>query len=235
MKKFLSLVALLWWGGLFSPLSAQAVDEDQLGAWYMFFYNARFGDGPFGVQGDAQFRYWNFGSDLEQILIRNGLTYSPTDAGITFTLGYASITSGVPGESSDRSHENRIYQEALFPQRIGKRFLFTHRVRYEQRFVEGQDFRTRYRYNMFLNVPLNNTELAKKTVYLALYNEIFLNGQRNIGDGRRVETFDRNRTYLGVGYVLSPSVRLQTGWMAQTTSAWSKNQFQLSLHYSDRW
>lgn len=233
MRKLIFVVGLL----LAFPLTvaAQSVDEDQLGAWYMYFYNAKFGDGPWGYQGDAQFRFWNAGSDLEQILIRNGLTYTPKDAGIMFTLGYASITTGVPGESTKTSHENRIYQEALFSQKIGSRFLFTHRVRYEQRFVEGQDFRTRYRYNMFLNVPLNNTDLSKKTFYLALYNEIFLNGQRDIGDGRAVQTFDRNRTYLGLGYVLSPTIRLQAGWMAQTTTAWSKNQFQLSFHHNYRW
>ena len=30
------------------PVGA-AVDEDQLGAWYMYFFNGRFGDGPWGV------------------------------------------------------------------------------------------------------------------------------------------------------------------------------------------
>jgi len=198
----------------------------------MYFYSATFGEGTWGVQGDAQFRFWDFGSDLEQILIRNGVTYRPKDANIKFTLGYASITSGVPGDSDETSHENRVYQEALFPQKIGGRFLVAHRLRYEQRWVTGQDFRTRYRYNLFLNVPLNNTELAKGTVYIALYNEIFINGQTEIGDGRTVERFDRNRTYLGLGYGLSPKLRVQLGWMNQTTANWAKDQMQFSAHHS---
>lgn len=216
-----------------SPISAQSeVDEDQLGAWYMYFGSTEFGDSGIGIQGDYQFRFWEPTGDLEQILLRTGLTYTPKDSGIKFTLGYASITSGVPGESTERSHENRMYQEALFSQKLGSRFLITHRLRYEQRWVGDQDFRTRYRYNLFLNVPLNNTKLVKNTVYLALYNEIFINGQTDIGDGRTVQLFDRNRTYLGLGYGINDNLRTQFGWMNQTTANWQKGQLQFSLHHS---
>ncbi|MEM9671658.1 MAG: DUF2490 domain-containing protein [Bacteroidota bacterium] len=207
-------------------------DEDQLGAWYMYFFQKRFGDSQFGLQGDYQFRYWNIGNDLEQILLRTGATYRPRNADILFTLGYANITTGTPGESTERTTENRIYQEALFPQKIGDRFLLTHRIRYEQRWVEDQDFRTRYRYNLFVNVPFNDTKLAQRVVYLALYNELFINGQTDIGDGRTVQFFDRNRTYLGMGYGLLDNLRVQVGWMKQTTANWSKGQAQLSLHHN---
>jgi len=115
---------------------------------------------------------------------------------------------------------------------LGNRFLLTHRLRYEQRWVANQDFRTRYRYNLFMNVPLNNTKLEQSTIYLALYNEIFINGQREIGDDRLVELFDRNRTYLGVGYGILDNLRCQLGWMKQTTNNWSKGQLQVSLHHS---
>lgn len=229
MRNILLLLLCAW---LASPLAAQTVEEDKLGAWYMYFYNAKFGDGPFGIQGDYQVRFWNFGNDLEQVLIRNGLTYSPKDAGVTFTLGYASITTGTPGESTNTVHENRIYQEALFSQRLGGRFLLTHRFRSEQRWLEGQDFRTRYRYNVFVNIPLNATDFGKGVVYLALYNEIFINGQTDIGDGREVEYFDRNRTYLGVGFGLRDNLRIQLGAMNQTTANWSKWQAQFSAHHA---
>ena len=229
MIRLFSLVLLLFT----SQISfSQSVDEDQLGAWYMYFFNKRFNNSEFGLQGDYQFRYWNFGSDLEQILLRTGITYSPKDVNIMFTLGYGNITSGTPGESSSTSAESRIYQEALFPQKIGKRFLLNHRLRFEQRWVDGQDMRTRYRYNLFVNVPLNNTALEQRTVYLAFYNEIFVNGQRSIGDGRLVEYFDRNRTYMGVGYGLLKNLRVQVGWMRQTTANWAKGQSQFSLHHA---
>jgi hypothetical protein len=177
----------------------------------MYFFSTTFGDGPFGVQGDIQLRAWDAGGDLEQLLLRGGVTYKPEDANVKFTLGYGNITSGAFGDSDATSGESRIYQEVLMPQKLGKRFQLTHRFRYEQRWVDNQDFRTRFRYNIFLNVLLNATEMKKKTLYLALYNELFINGETDIGDGREVERFDRNRTYLGLGYALADNLRVQGG------------------------
>jgi len=229
MKKYF-LVALMALSTL--SLHAQDVDGDQLGAWYMYFFNKSFKNSRFGIQGDYQFRFWNIGSDLEQILLRTGVTYKPENANILFTLGYGNITTGQFGDSDDTFNESRIYQEALIPHKVGNRFLLTHRFRYEQRWVANQDFRTRYRYNIFLNIPFNGTELKKSIVYFAFYNELFINGQKDIGDGRSVEYFDRNRTYLGLGYGLKDNLRMQGGWMKQTTNNWSKGQAQLSLHHS---
>jgi hypothetical protein len=232
MKTKLLLATALLFFGAHLVQAQQGPDESQLGAWYMYFLNVKFKNSQFGLQGDYQFRFWDFGSDLEQILLRTGATYRPKNADILFTLGYANITTGTFGESKETTVENRIYQEALFPQKIGARFLLTHRIRYEQRWVENQDFRTRYRYNLFLNVPFNDTRLDKGVFYAALYNEIFINGQTDIGDGKKVQLFDRNRTYLGVGYGILKNLRVQVGWMRQTTVDWAKNQAQLSLHHN---
>jgi len=215
---------------LTSTFSYAQFDEDQLGAWYMYFWNTSFGESNFGLQGDVQYRNWDLGGDLEQLLLRGGFTFTPDSANIKFTLGYGNITTGAFGEDNSTSSESRIYQEALFPQRLG-RFHLTHRMRYEQRFVEDQDFRTRYRYNFFVNVPLNNKRLTPQTFYLALYNELFINGQRDIGNGRSVELFDRNRFYSALGYVLNKNVKFQLGIMRQSTNSWNKNQLQFSAHH----
>lgn len=207
------------------------VDNDQLGAWYMYFFNTSFGEGPWGVQGDIQYRNWNLGGDLEQLLIRSGLTYMPKETNIKFTLGYGNITTGAFGEAKSTSQESRIYQEALFPVKFGNRFFTTHRFRYEQRFVEGQDFRTRYRYNIFLNIALNKAGMEPGTAYLALYNELFINGQRSIGENKSVEIFDRNRFYTAIGYVIKKGLKVQAGIMNQSTNSWKKNQLQVSLHH----
>lgn len=63
----LSLVALC------GSVRAQ-VDEDQLGAWYMYFFNAPFENSQWGLQGDVQYRNWDLIGDLEQFLIRGGVT-----------------------------------------------------------------------------------------------------------------------------------------------------------------
>lgn len=196
----------------------------------MYFFNTTFKESPWGIQGDVQFRNWNVAGDLEQLLLRGGLTYKPKKADIKLTFGYGNVTTGAYGPDKSTTTESRIYQEALFPVKFGNRFYTNHRFRYEQRFVESQDFRTRYRYNLFLNIALNKTEMENKTLYLALYNELFINGQRNVGDGKFVEIFDRNRLYVALGYMIKNGLKIQFGAMNQTTNNWGKNQLQLSFH-----
>lgn len=215
----------------FSFPAISQVNDDKIGAWYMYFWNTTFSESKIGLQGDIQYRNWNLIGDLEQLLLRGGLTYSPIP-NVKLTLGYGHITSGEPGESKNTSRESRIYQEALLPHKLSERIYLTHRFRYEQRWVETQDFRTRIRYNLFLNLPLNQPNLNKKSIYLAFYNEIFINGERDIGNGRRVELFDRNRLYSGLGYGLTDNLRMQLGYLEQTSSLISKGQLQLSLHHT---
>ncbi|MEM9383808.1 MAG: DUF2490 domain-containing protein [Pseudomonadota bacterium] len=230
------LTAVLMSAALVMPalVSAQAVDEDQLGAWYMYFYDVRFEDSRFGLQGDGQWRNWDLGGDLEQLLLRSGATFTPEDSNTTFTFGYASITSGSFGPSDASQHEHRIYQEALIRQRVGSRVRLRHRLRTEQRFVEDQDFRTRFRYALFVDIPLNRREMNPGAYYLALYDEVFINLERNIGDGRRVDRVDRNRLYGALGYVVTSTLKVQGGVMLQSSGSIDKPQLQLSLHQAFR-
>jgi hypothetical protein len=70
------------------------------------------------------------------------------------------------------------------------------------------------------------------TIYLALYNELFINGQRQVSSTKTTELFDRNRLYGGVGYRLNPHLRFQLGVMEQTTNNWAKKQLQFSAHHT---
>ena len=74
--------------------------------------------------------------------------------------------------------------------------------------------------------------MHKNVWYISLYNELFVNGEREIGDGRTVELFDRNRAYGAIGYAIKDNLKVQFGYMNQTTNSWSKNQLQFSLHHS---
>lgn len=213
------------------PSLAQ-IDEDQLGAWYMYFWNNQSESSGWGFQGDLQHRNWDSAGDLEQLMIRGGVTYTPESSNVMFTLGYANITSGIFGDSSSTSSEDRAYQEALLPQRIGQRVYLRHRFRLEQRWVENQDFRNRFRYALFMDIPLNQTDMSQGALYLSFYNELFINGENDIGDARSVDTFDRNRSYAALGYTLRDNLRLQFGYMHQSTDNIDKGQLQLSLHHN---
>jgi hypothetical protein len=96
--------------------------------------------------------------------------------------------------------------------------------------VDGQDFRTRFRYALFADVPLNGRGTGDGAIYLALYDEVFVNGELAIGDNRVVQRFDRNRLYGALGYGLTDRYKLQGGYMLQTLTNGSKGQIQLSLH-----
>ncbi len=231
MKRALQTSALLILMSL-SNLSFAQFDEDQTGAWYMYFFSSRFDESRWGLQGDVQYRNWDLGGDLEQLLIRGGMTYTPNSNDALFTLGYANITSGEFGSGNDTSGEDRTYLEALLPQKIGSRVYLRHRFRFEQRWVDDQDFRTRFRYALFMDVPLNRDSISAGTYYVALYNEVFINGERDIGDGRTVNTFDRNRLYGALGYSISDSLRVQGGYMHQYSDDVKKGQIQLSFHQS---
>ena len=229
---FMKLKVLIFLFVCVSITAKAQVESGKTGAWYMYFFDHQFKESSFGFQGDIQYRNWNLGGDLEQLLLRSGVTYRPKGVNAKFTLGYGHITSGAFGNSNETTTESRIYQEALLPHKLGNRVYLTHRFRYEQRFVENQDFRTRYRYNLFMNIPFNKSSIEKSAFYAALYNELFVNGQKDIGDNREVEFFDRNRTYLGIGYVLKKGMKFQLGWMNQKSNSVGKAQLQLSFHHN---
>lgn len=223
---------LVRWFLLAWPLPQAAlaqIDENEVGAWYSYAWNATFEERRIGFQGDVQYRNWDFLGDAEQLLLRAGVTFRIDDSRALFTAGIAHITSGAYGPSSAATAERRIYQEALIPGRIGRKVFLTHRFRLEQRWLDGQDFRTRARYFFGLNVPFNQDTLNKGATYLSFYNEIFANLETEIGDGRRVDNFDRNRAYLAIGRSLRDDLRLQAGYMFQKTETVGKGQLQVNF------
>jgi len=227
----LLVTALVLLGG--TRAAEAQVDEAQTGLWSMFFWNHGFDDSRFGLQGDVQYRQWDVGSDLEQLLLRGGVTWRPAGSrGTLLTLGYANVTSGAFGPSDAESTENRAYQEALLSQQPVDWLFLRHRFRFEQRWVDGQDFRTRFRYAIFADVPLNGREPGPGSLYLSMYNEIFVNGQRDAGAGLEVELFDRNRSYAALGWGFRNGLRAQIGYMHQETASIGKGQVQLSLHHA---
>jgi hypothetical protein len=222
MKKLWAILFILSISG-----SIQAQNPNDLGGWYMYFGNFRWKDSPWAIHGEMQLRKFNTTSDLDQFLVRSGIQYNTKSGQASFLAGYASITNGTAGDSDATLHENRLYQEAILRQKAGKISLM-HRYRYEQRWIENQDFRTRFRYALFLTVPLNSKEVADKgSVYLQVYDEIFINGERV---NPSMQFFDRNRFYAGLGFRIQKGLAIQLGFMEQTTNTISKGQLQVGIH-----
>lgn len=223
MKKIILLLAFI----SFSNVGFAQQDND-LGAWYIYFGNFRFTESPWAIHGEAQYRNHNTIGDLEQLLLRTGLQYNHKSGNASFLAGYGSITSQVEGDATNSIHENRVYQEVILKQTIGK-VGFMHRFRYEQRWIEIQDFRTRFRYAIFVNVPINSLALGEKgSWYVQGYDELFINGEK-LDD--KVEYFDRNRLYLGLGYRVRKNLAFQVGIMQQATDSKSKTYLQFTAFH----
>ena len=236
LKQAFYLMMLVITCSLSPSLSHAQVDDEQLGGWYMYFWSlsqereSESEGGTFGLQGDLQYRNWNVAGDLEQLLLRGGFTYQPPQTKMKLILGYAHISTGEFGTSDQTTMENRIYQELLIPHQVAPRVFLTHRYRYEQRLTEAEELRTRFRYALFINISLNQPTLKEGAIYLALYDEIFINGERNLGGDQRTPFFDINRAYGALGYSISDRLRTQLGYMQQTKNSLNKGQLQLSLH-----
>lgn len=230
LRLFFTVLGAVYIGVISSFASAQ-VDEGQLGAWYIYTADWHPEDQSWGLKGDIQHRNWDVDGDLEQLLIRGGVSFRPESLPGTYTLGAAHITSGQFGASDATRTEYRAYQEAEFGYRLGSRLRLGHRLRYEQRWVDGQDFRTRYRYMLSATLPINAVEMRPGTWYASAYNELFINGEQDIGRGIQVDAFDRDRLYAALGYVMSERTQMRLGYMHQHTENIHKGQLQFSLHH----
>jgi len=195
--------------------------KSETGNWFMYVGNQSLTK-KFNWHNEIQYRNYDFAGDLQQLLLRTGIGYNLSENNNNLLFGYAFIRSERYVNNSDNkisSDEHRIYQQFISKQNIGVVFL-QHRYRVEERFLKD-DTQMRFRYFLSLNVPINHKTMAKNTVYLSAYNEIFVNGQSPL--------FDRNRIYGAVGYVFSKNFRLELGYMSQILENTHRNQFQILL------
>lgn len=194
--------------------------KNDLGAWYMYFGNNKISK-KLNWHNEVQYRNFDAGGDLEQLLIRTGLGYDLTENNNNVLLGYGFILSQpyVNGEKTENI-EHRIFQQYITKQKFG-RFNLQHRYRLEERFLQD-DFRMRFRYLIGLNIPINNKEMLPKTFYGSVYNEIFLNFDS--------PTFDRNRVYGALGYVINKNMRIEAGYMNQIQETKNRGQIQIGFY-----
>ena len=155
MKRLLLLLSCTF---LFGGLCAQ---ESTFGNWLIYFGNKQI-DTRWNIHNEVQYRTYDWGGDLEQLMLRTGLGYNLTEKNNNLLLGYGYILSE---NYSDRSedkisvNEHRIFQQFITRHAIGS-ISVQHRYRFEQRFIED-DYRMRLRYFLAINVPLSKRGLVK--------------------------------------------------------------------------
>lgn len=209
---FKSKVFALLCVAILFPLKINAQDSN-FGNWLIYIGNVKLNNN-WDVHNEIQYRNYNSIGDLEQLLLRTGLGYSFNENHNNILLGYGYIHSkNYIADDEISIKEHRIFQQFISKQHIG-RIKLTHRYRFEQRFVEDE-FKMRLRYFLALSMPFFKSD----KIYVSVYNEIFLNTNRPV--------FDRNRLFGGLGYHLSPKVRLELGYMNQFFETSGRDQLNI--------
>ncbi len=205
----------------FASMNAQKSDT---GNWIMLLGNEKINE-KFNIHYEVQYRDYAFIGDLNQWLLRTGIGYNITENNNNVLLGYAYVHSHNydAEENLKQLDEHRIFQQFITKQKFG-RVGINHRYRIEERFLEPK-MEVRFRYQLGVNIPFNNTALVKNTWYANIYDEIFINAKK--------DAFDRNRLYGGIGYVINDKLRVEAGFMNQSTSNVSRNQFQIGFYLND--
>jgi hypothetical protein len=191
-----------------------------LGNWLIYFGNKKI-DHKWNWHHEVQYRNYNAIGDLEQLLLRTGIGYNLNENNNNILLGYGFINSQNYISNTDQKtgiNEHRVYQQFITHQSFG-RVKLQHRYRFEQRWIENQNFKLRFRYFLAFNIPLNKLNMVDKTFYLSFYNEIFLNHKENV--------FDRNRLYGGVGFKLNNLIRFEVGYMNQFLNNNNRDQMNI--------
>ena len=197
--------------------------QQDTGNWLMYFGTNKISE-KLSIHSEAQYRNYTISpTNIEQLLLRTGLNYHFKPNAST-TIGYAHI--GNHDYKSDRkspeTEEHRIWQQLLTTNNIG-RVKFEHRYRLEERFIE-KDFKMRFRYRLMLFFPLNRPKVETGTMYLGVYDEIFVNDKRDF--------FDRNRLYGGIGYQYADNLHFQVGILRQETQTESKTFLQFGMIFN---
>jgi hypothetical protein len=141
-------------------------------------------------------------------------------------------TWNVPNESVTKfTPEYRICPQITLTQKLG-RIEFSQRYRYEFRFLGVADTTTtafdflnnnsyvfkdtnkkgRFRYFVRAIIPLNKKTMEKGTLYVNVFDEIFLAIGKNVGN---YNLLDQNRSFAGLGYKFNTIMRLELGYLNQ--------------------
>lgn len=210
---------------------AQQPGEDETGIWYMYFGMNRISE-KWSIHTEAQFRYYETGGNFNQLLLRTGANYHINPNAIA-TFGYAYIDTDpsfpdftlIGGDQAlpdNKLLEHRIFQQFILKNKVWE-FLFEHRYRLEQRFIENTLFETnetqhRARYRIQMTLPLTDT------FFLNFYDELFINLQDNL--------FGQNRLYGALGVHLTENSSLQVGWLRNQFSSAVFDRVQIGFFYN---
>ncbi len=130
--------------------------------------------------------------------------------------GVMRINFNTDENSTDRNvvPEFRIWHQYQFAMPVYSAMVY-HRIRIEHRWTQGFEenseyiFRNRWRYMFRAKIPLNNDELAPKTLYVSPETELIMqSGKAVVGS-----VMEDLRLTTTLGYILTPRLTIAAGAM----------------------
>ena len=227
MNKKIAFYIIVLLSFISSSINAQntRLNNSNTIGWYNYFGTLKVSQ-KFGIHTEYQFRRTEIITAWQQSLLRVGVNYQ-LNPKIQFRLGYAWIETFPYGEIPINGMgkdftEHRLFQIATITDKVSIVDL-SHRFMLEQRWVgrysndnltieDEFPLLNRVRYMLRMQMPLKGKEINDKTVYLAIYDEVFVGFGENINEN----IFDQNRFGILLGYKFSPSIRIEVGYLNQT-------------------
>lgn len=212
---------------LFNYICIAQPNPKHLGSWAMLFNQSRITD-KWSLHSEIQFRSYDVTPNTEQLLIRAGINYHHSQNTL-FSGGYGWITNYADDGDIIKPYtvnENRTWEQIILRSSYNRVFI-EHRYRLEQRWLNIntiKKYQDRIRYLLRITVPINKKVVQKNTLFLSLYDEVFIN--------LTTVPFDRNRAYAALGYQFTDLINLQIGYLAQTVNIYTKQYLQLGLNYN---
>jgi hypothetical protein len=209
------------------PAASQRVTEPQQHLWVSHWGDQRLSE-RWSLHTEGHWRRANLGKDWQQLLLRPAINFHVNEH-VLLTQGYSYYFNHAYGEHPIKyqNWEHHIYQQIqVSGQAIGRARL-QHRFRMEERFIArlkpskddsaqgeftGYTYQNRFRYRVWLTMPLGHEKIEPGVFSAQLYDELFL----NFGDSQRLDYIQQNRISALLGYQVSKPVSILAGYLYQT-------------------
>ncbi|AWX45040.1 hypothetical protein HME9304_02048 [Flagellimonas maritima] len=184
----------------------QSNDEERSGSWVVLYGDNKIHE-KWSIPTVGILRHHEIFEKYEFAFIRTGISYKLSKSStLTTGIAYLSSRNYTGSEEFRNATQFWVYEEYAL-----KTKLFSHRFRLETRWKKNADdlhINNRLRYRFQYITPIY------KNVHLRTFNEYFVNLEKPL--------FNQNRFYVGLGQTITPSIKVDIGYL--------KNHFQKSDH-----
>ena len=210
----------------FISVAANA-QPDKLGSWNVVNLTYK-PNQHFSAFAELQARSQRFINDFFYHEEKAGIGYSlPKKISVVIAVGDYR-TYDYPGNFKDlQTKEFRLWEQLVMNSYIDP-LRVEHRFRIEQRWINGT-YRNRFRYRINPIIPINGKTLSPHVLFATAFEEVFFTD--------KAPYFERNRFFVGAGYLFSNLFTLQSGFIRQfdyrtSDNGSGKNFIQTTLLFS---